>query len=213
MLPRPLLLLRDPRLSSKNPRRRRTRSLSRYVPPYPFAASLHSFFIAFLLLPPSVTFDPPLHSTSSRFSPTHIRIQADQQDKVEKTKVEGKGFFAKFFGSKEKSPKKQKVKTPKVSFLASFPVRADVRSRSLTLLLPRPLLPSRLPKAPLLLRLPLLSRPLPRSLVPPSLPILPFLPLPRLRLLLFLLPTSSLRSSLPRMRKLSAPWYNKADDQ
>jgi hypothetical protein len=37
------------------------------------------------------------------------------QEKIEKTKSESKGFFAKFFGSK--SPKKEKkVKTPKVSF-------------------------------------------------------------------------------------------------
>lgn len=40
---------------------------------------------------------------------------ADSQEKVEKTKAEGKGFFAKFFGSKDKSPKKEKkAKTPKV---------------------------------------------------------------------------------------------------
>lgn len=38
------------------------------------------------------------------------------QEKIEKTKSEGKGFFAKFFGSKDKSPKKEKkVKTPKVN--------------------------------------------------------------------------------------------------
>jgi len=48
--------------------------------------------------------------------------QADIQDKVEKTKAEGKGFFAKFFGSKEKSPKKQKVKTPKVARIRSIVV-------------------------------------------------------------------------------------------
>ncbi|KAK8850588.1 hypothetical protein IAR55_004507 [Kwoniella newhampshirensis] len=36
------------------------------------------------------------------------------KEKVEKTKAEGKGFFAKFFGSKDKSPKKEKKKTPKV---------------------------------------------------------------------------------------------------
>jgi len=41
--------------------------------------------------------------------------KAAVKEKVEKTKAEGKGFFAKFFGSKEKSPKKEKkVKTPKV---------------------------------------------------------------------------------------------------
>jgi len=36
------------------------------------------------------------------------------QDKVEKTKAEAKGFFARLFGPREKSPKKEKkVKTPK----------------------------------------------------------------------------------------------------
>ncbi|KIR43571.1 hypothetical protein I307_06424 [Cryptococcus deuterogattii 99/473] len=35
------------------------------------------------------------------------------KEKTEKTKAEGKGFFAKFFGNKDKSPKKEKKKTPK----------------------------------------------------------------------------------------------------
>lgn len=45
------------------------------------------------------------------------------QEKVEKTKAEGKGFFAKLFGNKDKSPKKEKkIKTPKVDcFRLHFP--------------------------------------------------------------------------------------------
>jgi hypothetical protein len=108
--PRPPLLLRDPRLLSlTSPRRRRTRSPSKYVSyssfliTYPFSSLRLDHFFSFLL-----------HRFSSQSK------QADIQDKVEKTKAEGKGFFAKFFGSKEKSPKKQKVKTPKVSFRFLF---------------------------------------------------------------------------------------------
>ncbi|KAK1923241.1 hypothetical protein DB88DRAFT_494322 [Papiliotrema laurentii] len=39
--------------------------------------------------------------------------QAAAKEKVEKTKSEGRGFFAKLFGSRDKSPKKEKKKTPK----------------------------------------------------------------------------------------------------
>lgn len=43
-------------------------------------------------------------------------VSLHSQAKAEKTKVESKGFFAKFFGNKDKSPKKEKkAKTPKVS--------------------------------------------------------------------------------------------------
>ncbi|EAL21860.1 hypothetical protein CNBC4330 [Cryptococcus deneoformans B-3501A] len=35
------------------------------------------------------------------------------KERTEKTKAEGKGFFAKFFGNRDKSPKKEKKKTPK----------------------------------------------------------------------------------------------------
>lgn len=52
---------------------------------------------------------------------------SQRQEKTEKTKVEGKSFFAKIFGSKDKSPKKPKVKTPKAS-CASFESRRDDRS-------------------------------------------------------------------------------------
>jgi hypothetical protein len=109
--PRPPPLLRDPRLLSlTSPRRRRTRLLSRYVS--------HSSF--------PLTYQSPLFSSiPSLLCPFStsllVRLKiADIQDKVEKTKAEGKGFFAKFFGSKEKSPKKQKVKTPKVSYHFRF---------------------------------------------------------------------------------------------
>ncbi|KAL0252574.1 hypothetical protein I308_101966 [Cryptococcus tetragattii IND107] len=53
--------------------------------------------------------------------PKVVKTKEDKKDvkksaakeKTEKTKAEGKGFFAKFFGNKDKSPKKEKKKTPK----------------------------------------------------------------------------------------------------
>ena len=43
-----------------------------------------------------------------------VRDTDELQEKVEKTKVEGKGFFAKLFGGNKSPKKEKKVKTPKV---------------------------------------------------------------------------------------------------
>jgi hypothetical protein len=62
----------------------------------------------------------------------HVRnLKLRVQEKAEKAKTESKGFLAKLFGSKEKSPKKPKVKTPKVSFLGRMierRVRAEIQA-------------------------------------------------------------------------------------
>ena len=71
------------------------------------------------------------------------------QEKVEKTKSEGRGFFAKLFGSRDKSPKKEKKKTPKVSMF---------HAGGLTIRLRRPIPSPR--KSRLILRRPLSNRPL-----------------------------------------------------
>jgi len=108
--PRLLPLPRDPRLLSlMSPRRRRTRLLSRYVSHSSFFPTHHP---SFLLIHLFFLLNPAFFLVRFSHRPRHSKpTPADPQDKVEK----GKGFFAKFFGSKEKSPKKQKVKTPKVS--------------------------------------------------------------------------------------------------
>jgi len=181
-----------------SPRRRRTRLLSRYVSHSSFFPTHHP---SFLLIHLFFLLNPAFFLVRFSHRPRHSKpTPADPQDKVEKTKAEGKGFFAKFFGSKEKSPKKQKVKTPKVSFRFRFEVaRADDRPRSLTPSLPRRPLPKPLPSR-LLPKLP--SRTPQRSQVPLSLPTLLSLLPSRPRPPLSLLRTPSLRSSLPRTRKL-----------
>jgi hypothetical protein len=108
---------------------------------------------------------------------------------VEKTKAEGKGFFAKFFGSKEKSPKKEKkVKTPKVSRFQRPTALDDLhtdlfRPRRRTPLLLSPLLKLLLRRLQRPRRSPPSLRPSPllRSLSPRHPPLLPWSPRPSRR--------------------------------
>ncbi|WVR08676.1 hypothetical protein IAU60_005734 [Kwoniella sp. DSM 27419] len=66
-------------------------------------------------VPKEDSLTPNVQAEAKPDAQEHQKVSAKEKvEKVDKTKAEGKGFLARLFGSKDKSPKKEKkVKTPK----------------------------------------------------------------------------------------------------